>query len=171
MQSNSRNAAQTNKTIRPLAAVALGAGLALTGCASGLGSRDYERAEVGQVNRVEEGVIVAAEPVTIEGGSGALGAATGAVIGGIAGAQIGGDDASNAVGGVIGAVGGGIAGREIDKRANTKPGFRYTVRLRNSGDLVTIVQGGDIAMSNGTAVYVQYGDRARVIPQNANLSY
>lgn len=153
------------------AALAMGALLTVGGCASNQGARDYSRAEVGQVARVDEGTVISSEPVTIEGREGILGAATGAVIGGIAGSQIGGGDDEQAIAGVIGAVGGGIAGRQIEKSATTKPGFRYTVRLARTGELITIVQGGDVAMPNGTPVYVQYGERARVVPRDVNIGY
>lgn len=152
------------------AALFAGAALAVTGCASNQGARDYKTSEVGQITRVEEGVIVSSEPVNIEGREGVIGAVTGAVIGGIAGSQIGGDDASRTVGGVAGAVGGGVIGREIEKSATKKAGFRYTVRM-NDGELITIVQGGDVAMANGTPVYVQYGQRARVVPRNTDVGY
>ena len=154
-----------------LAALAIGTMIAVTGCASNQGAREYKASEVGQISRVEEAVIVSSEPVTIEGREGYLGAVTGAVIGGIAGSQIGGDDASKTVGGVGGAVGGGVIGREIEKAATRKPGFRYTVKLLDDGELITIVQGGDVAMANGTPVYVQYGERARVIPRDVSVGY
>jgi outer membrane lipoprotein SlyB len=72
--------------------------------------------------------------------------------------------------GVVGAVAGGIAGNAIGKNATKQPGFAYTVRLR-SGELITITQGGDIAIANGTPVLVEYGARARVIPQGASIGY
>ena len=165
---------QSTKVSRPVglyAAIALGALTALGGCASNQGARDYSRSEVGQVTRVDEGVVISSEPVTIEGRDGYLGAATGAVIGGIAGSTVGGGDEERAIAGVIGAVGGGIAGRQIEKGATTKPGFRYTVRLARTDELITIVQGGDVAMANGTPVYVQYGERARVIPRDVSVGY
>ncbi len=151
-------------------ALVAGAALAVTGCASNQGARDYKTSEVGQITRVEEGTIVSSEAITIEGREGVMGAVAGAVIGGIAGSQVGGGDASKTVGGVAGAVGGGVIGREIEKSATKKPGFRYTVRMTD-GELITIVQGGDVAMANGTPVYVQYGQRARVVPRNSDLAY
>lgn len=145
---------------------------ALAGCASGLGANSYERGAVGTVSRVDEGVVVASRSIVIEGsGTGqTVGTATGAVIGGVAGSQIGGGSDERAIAGVAGAVGGAILGNIIGNASTKKPGFAYTVRLRN-GELVTITQGGDIAIANGTPVLVEYGDRARVIPQNASIAY
>ena len=143
--------------------------LALAGCASGLGANSYERGHVGAVARVDEGVIVASRPIVIEG-SGNLGAATGAALGGLAGSQIGGGRTSNTAGAIVGAVAGGVIGDSVGKSANRQSGFAYTVRLR-SGELISITQGGDYAISNGTPVLVEYGQRARVIPQNVSIGY
>lgn len=146
--------------------------LALAGCASGLGANSYERGAIGTVARVEEGTVVASRSIVIEGSqTGAtVGTATGAVLGGVAGGQIGQGRAANTAGAVAGAVAGGIVGNMIGKSATKQPGFAYTVRLR-SGELVTITQGGDLAIANGTPVLVEYGERARVIPQNASIAY
>ena len=147
--------------------------LALAGCASGLGANSYERSAVGTVARVDEGTVVASRAIMIEGSRSGetVGTATGAVLGGIAGGQVGQGRAANTAGAVVGAVAGGVLGNAIGKSATQKPGFAYTVRLRKSGELVTITQGGDIAIANGTPVLVEYGERARVIPQNATIGY
>lgn len=146
--------------------------LALAGCASGLGANSYERAQVGTVSRVEEGTVVASRAIMIEGSrSGELvGTATGAALGGLAGSEIGGGKKANTAGAIVGAVAGGAIGNAIGNSVTQKPGFAYTVRLR-SGELVTITQGGDMAIANGTPVLVEYGERARVIPQNISIGY
>ncbi len=146
--------------------------LALAGCASGLGANDYERGTVGAISRVDEGTVVASRSIVIEGSNtgSSVGTATGAVVGGIAGSQVGGGRDEQAIAGVIGAVAGGVIGNAVGKNATKKPGYAYTIRLR-SGELITITQGGDIAIANGTPVLVEYGDRARVIPQNASIGY
>ena len=146
--------------------------LALAGCASGLGANSYERGTIGAVSRVDEGTIVASRPIVIEGSQSGktVGTATGAAIGGIAGSQIGGGRDERAIAGIVGAVAGGVIGNAVGTNSTKQPGYAYTVRLR-SGELVTITQGGDIAIGNGTPVLVEYGDRARVIPQNASIVY
>lgn len=144
--------------------------MTLAGCATGLGANSYERGQVGAVSRVDEGTVVASRSIVIEASrtGGTLGGATGAAVGAIAGSQIGGGDDERAIGGVIGAVAGGVLGNAVGNASTRKPGFAYTVRLR-SGELVTITQGGDLAIANGTPVLVEYGDRARVIPQNISI--
>ena len=145
--------------------------MALAGCASGLGANDYERGQIGQVSRVEEAVIVSSRAITIEGRDGYVGGATGAVVGGVAGSQIGGSDEDRAIAGVLGAVAGAVIGSQIENSTTTKPGFAYTVRIAETGELVTITQGGDIAMANGTPVFIEYGERPRIVPQAANVGY
>jgi len=142
--------------------------LTLAGCASGLGANTYERSTVGAVSRVDEGTVVASRAVVIDGSRGgeAVGTGAGAVIGAVAGSQLGGGRDENTIGGVAG----GVIGNMIGKNATRQPGYAYTVRLR-SGELVAITQGGDIAIGNGTPVLIEYGDRARVIPQNASIGY
>lgn len=138
----------------------------LAGCASGLGANSYEPAAVGRVARVEEGTIVGVRPITIQGSEqGAkVGTLAGAVLGGLAGSELGGGRKANTAGAVGGAVLGGLAGNAIAKSAGAQPGFAYTIRLP-SGELVSVAQAGDYAIPNGTPVLIEYGARARVIPQ------
>lgn len=147
-----------------LGAAALGAGLALGGCAAGVGAGDYQRGAVGQVSKVEEAVIVAVRPIKIEGNrTPAIGTVTGAVLGGAAGSEVGGDDKSRAAGAVVGAVAGGLIGGAVERGTTAQAGFAYTLRKKD-GQLVTITQGNDIAMQPGQPVFIEYGVRARVIP-------
>jgi outer membrane lipoprotein SlyB len=151
---------------QPILAAALAAAMAgaLGGCATSVAAGSYPRSQVGQVNRVDEGIILSARPVQIEGNErAAVGTTTGAVLGGIAGSEIGGGEKANAAGAVAGAVIGGLAGNAIEKGVTSRRGFAYTVR-KNDGTLVTITQGADIAMQPGQRVFIEYGARARVIP-------
>ncbi|MEM8920755.1 MAG: glycine zipper 2TM domain-containing protein, partial [Pseudomonadota bacterium] len=140
-----RQAKPSPRARKPFAAAFAALAIGLTGCASGLGANEYERRQVGEVSRVEEGTVVASRSITIESGDGTstLGTATGAVVGGVAGSQIGGSSEDRAIAGVLGAVIGGVAGSAVEGAANKRPGFAYTVRLANSGDLITVTQGGD----------------------------
>ena len=145
---------------------------ALAGCASGLGANSYESSQVGRVARVEEGTIVAARPITIEApnSSAKIGTLAGAALGGLAGSELGGGHKANTAGAIGGAVLGGLAGNAIGKSAGAQPGFAYTIRLP-SGELVSIAQAGDFAMPAGTPVLIEYGARARVVPQNMANGY
>jgi outer membrane lipoprotein SlyB len=143
--------------------------LALAGCASGIGANDYRYSQVGAVARVEEGTVVASRPIIVEGNS-KPGTLAGAVVGGLVGSQFGGGRDEQAIGAVIGAVAGGAAGNAMGKSATSQHGVAYTVRLR-SGELVSITQGGEYVIANGTPVLIEYGERARVIPQNVSIGY
>lgn len=140
--------------------------LALAGCASGIGANNYSRSSVGQVARVEEGTVVASRPITIDGSKEGKGVGTlaGAALGGIAGGQVGGGRAANTAGAIVGAVAGGLVGNAVGNSATSSTGFSYTIRLR-SGELVNIAQQGNAAIVDGTPVLIEYGERARVIPQ------
>lgn len=145
---------------------------ALAGCASGLGANSYDPSSVGRVARVEEGTIVGVRPITIEGSnqSAKVGTLAGAALGGLAGSEIGGGSKANTAGAIGGAVLGGLAGNAIGKSAGSQPGFAYTIRLP-SGELVSVAQAGEYAMPAGTPVLIEYGARARVIPQHSGYGY
>lgn len=145
---------------------------ALAGCASGLGVNSYDPSQVGRVSHVEEGTIVAARPITIEAAnaSAKIGTLAGAALGGLAGSEIGGGHKANTAGAIGGALLGGLAGNAIGKSAGAQPGFAYMVRLP-SGELVSVAQAGDFAMPAGTPVLIEYGARARVVPQNMAYGY
>ncbi len=167
-----KNLKQTNPAKNMMFALVAGTALAITGCASSQGANDYSRDEVGRISRVDEGVIVASRAVQISASNnGLLGAATGAVIGGIAGSQVGGGDDEKAIAGVVGAVGGAIAGQQINKSAGKQQGFEYKIRLDKNDEIISITQGGDVALPNGTPIFIEYGNRARVVPQHANIGY
>lgn len=138
----------------------------LAGCASGLGANTYDRGSVGQVARVDEGTVVDARPIKIEGSSqnAKVGTLAGAAIGGLAGSEIGGGDKANTAGAIVGAVLGGVAGNAIGNSTSAQNGYAYTIRLRN-GELVSIAQAGEYPIAPGTPVLIEYGARARVIPQ------
>jgi outer membrane lipoprotein SlyB len=123
---------------------------ALAGCASGLGANSYDPSQLGRVARVEEGMIVAARPITIDApnSSAKIGTLAGAALGGLAGSELGGGH----------------------KSAGAQSGYAYTIRLP-SGELVSVAQAGAFAMPAGTPVLIEYGARARVIPQNLAYGY
>jgi outer membrane lipoprotein SlyB len=145
---------------------------ALAGCASGLGANAYEPGQIGRVAHVEEGTVIGVRPISIEGSSQSakVGTLAGAVLGGLAGSELGGGHKANAAGAIGGAVLGGVAGNAIGKSAGAQQGYSYTVRLP-SGELVAIAQAGNPPIPTGTPVLIEYGERARVIPQYSGYGY
>lgn len=110
----------------------------LAGCASGLGSGDYERKEARRVYEVKMGVVESVRSVKLEGTASGVGATAGGVVGGVAGSEVGGGK-GKAVGAVLGAVVGGVAGAAAEEAATRKPGLEITVRL-DSGRTIAVVQ-------------------------------
>lgn len=148
-----------------LAATALAPVLILGGCASDYGANDYSAHSVGQISRSDSGVVVSSRPIRIEGSQSGVGVAGGAALGGLAGSEIGANNKGHAAGAIAGAILGGLLGAAAEKSATEKSGFAYTVQLDSTGEYITITQGGDYAIPNGTPVWVEYGDRARVVPK------
>ncbi len=154
-----------SRTRAVFAALVLGGAVALGGCTSGLGANDYSRTQAGRIARVDEGIIVSVRAVQFEGSRSGIGTAAGAVIGGAAGSELGGDDTGRLVGGVAGAVLGGLVGAAVEEGTTSSTGFAYTIRLARTNELVTIAQGDGQPIAPGTPVFIEYGPRARVVPQ------
>jgi len=133
---------------------ALLAAILLAGCASGLGSRDYERAEARRVYEVKMGVVENVRAVQLEGTKSAVGTVGGAAVGGIAGSTIGGGKGKT-LATVIGAVAGGIAGAAAEEAITKQPGLEITVRLDN-GRTIAVTQADDGERFN-------VGDRVRIL--------
>jgi len=130
------------------------AAILLAGCAGGLGSRDYERAEARRVYEVKMGVVENVRAVQLEGTKSAVGTVGGAAVGGIAGSTIGGGKGKT-LATVIGAVAGGIAGAAAEEAVTKQPGLEITVRL-DSGRVIAITQADDGERFN-------VGDRVRIL--------
>ncbi len=124
------------------------------GCASGLGSGDYERREARRVYEVKMGVVENVRSVRLEGTESGVGAVTGAAVGGIAGSEIG-KGKGSAVGAVLGAVVGGVAGAAAEEALTRKSGLEITVRL-DSGRTIAVVQ-------EDTGERFTVGDRVRIL--------
>jgi len=124
------------------------------GCASGLGSGDYERTEARRAYEVKMGTVVSIRNVQISGSQSGVGTASGAVVGGVAGSTMG-EGKGSVVGAVLGAVAGGVAGSAIEKGVTKKPGLELTVRL-DSGRTIAVVQ-------EDTGESFRVGDYVRVL--------
>jgi outer membrane lipoprotein SlyB len=113
--------------------------LTLSGCAGGLGSKDYSRGQARGEQSVRLGVVESVREINIEGTKTPLGAGAGAAVGGVTGSSIGGDGKSAVVGAIIGAVAGGLGGAAAEEGFTRKKGVEVTVKL-DSGNLVAITQ-------------------------------
>jgi len=139
--------------------------LTLGACANYGGTRSP--GSVGYASTVKEGVIQSVNGVTIRPDNSIVGAGVGAVLGGLAGSELGGGDKAKTAGAIGGAVLGGIAGNEAGKAINTRNGFSYIVRF-DSGELKEIVIKGNDPIPAGTPVNVVFAtDGVQIYPIQA----
>jgi outer membrane lipoprotein SlyB len=154
---------RTLKKVLVAAALAL-TGLVAVGCATAPGGNVYSSRDVGAPTRIKMGTLMDAEPVLIQGDNNRIGAASGAVIGGVVGSQVGGGKDERAVGAVAGAVLGGVLGNATEKQVKKQQGYRYTIDLDGEG-LVTVVQADKQPIARpGSRVRVEYGAVVKVLP-------
>lgn len=151
-------------------ALLLAAGLVLSACAGGLGSDDYSRSGVGQLNRTDTGTVLSVRDVRIEGTKSGVGTGAGAIAGAAGGASIGQGDAAEIAGAVGGAVLGGLIGAAAEEGLTRQRGTEYVIQRAN-GSVVTVVQGADAQpIAPGTPVIILFGDRVRVIPDSSGAA-
>lgn len=99
------------------------------------------------------GVVESVREVDVKGQGSGLGAAGGAVVGGVLGHQVGGGR-GNDVMTAVGAVGGAVAGNEVEKRVKSSKSYEITVRFDD---------GSSRAISEANAPSWSAGDKVRVV--------
>ncbi len=142
------------KNMRWVVAAALGF-LALGGCAYHGGSADYRSYEARGEQSVRFGVVESVREVRIDPRETGVGTAGGAVLGGLAGSNVGGGNGQIA-GAIGGAILGGIIGQNIEKSANERRGLEVTVLL-DAGKYIAIVQEADEPFRAGDRVRILSG--------------
>lgn len=153
------------KTFKMAAGAMAVMSMALAGCASTYNSSTVTPGSVGQASTVYTGYVQSVREVTIRSDRSLIGTATGAVLGGLAGSELGGGDKAQTAGAIGGAVLGGMAGNQAGKAVGTKRGYAYTVRFDN-GEVREITQGADIYIQPGTPVNAVAGaDGWRITPR------
>lgn len=147
---------------QPVILTALAATFLLAGCAGGLGSRDYERAEARRAYEIKMGVVEAVRSVRLEGTQSGVGTMAGGAVGGIAGSGVG-DGRGSAIGAVIGAVAGGLAGAAMEEATTRQNGVEITVRL-DGGRVIAVVQAdeGETFRAGDRVRILESGDQIRV---------
>ena len=139
----------------------------LSACAANLDTNRYQTSATGQINSVQEGVVINVRPVRIATENGGVGTIAGGIAGGVLGNTVGGSSVANTLGAVGGAVLGGYLGSKAQEGLSAQNGYEYIVKL-DSGKAITLTQGADKVFSVGQPVYVldaDYGERARIIPR------
>lgn len=138
-----------------LIAVAAASVAVLSGCASSMSGGAYSRGQARQVQEVKMGMVESVRHVKIEGTKSSVGTGAGAIVGGIAGSNIGSGKGST-VGMILGAVAGGVAGSMIEEGATGKDGLEITVRLDN-GRMIAVTQEADEQFRVGERIRVLSG--------------
>ncbi len=139
----------------------------LGGCLARYTGDHYSRGEARAVQNVDYGTIEELRLVTIEGTKSRVGPVVGAIIGGVAGREIG-DGRGSDIGKTVGAVGGGVAGAAVEEGVTRRQGVEITVTLR-SGKTIAVVQQIDpeVDLRVGDSVKVLFlGGDARIVPRN-----
>ncbi len=148
---------------KQLALIAAVAGaVSLTGCVvanpNTVSAYDAQR-----MSTVVDATVLSVSPVTLQGRDTGVGTVSGAVIGGIAGSNVGGYRTGGILG-VAGAVVGGLVGNAVERDATQQQGVQILLQLRN-GDRRQVIQGvGPDAFAAGDPVIlVTTGGRTRVM--------
>lgn len=145
--------------------------LLLSSCARQISSGTYADSHVGEATRTFRGKVASVRQVRVESGDklqdNTAGAAIGGIAGGIAGAQFGGGRGQLAAAGA-GAILGGLLGAAGQRELSSQDALEYVVEL-DSGEMRTVVQGLDRALSVGQRVLVMIsqGGRSRVVPDTS----
>ena len=147
-----------NTRLVKLIAVAAASVAVLSGCPSSMSGGAYSREQARQVQEVQMGVVESVRHVKIEGTKSPVGTGAGAVVGGIAGSNIGSGKGST-VGTILGAVAGGVAGSMIEEGVMSKDGLEITVKLDN-GRMIAVTQEADEQFRVGERVRVLSGGGA-----------
>lgn len=130
--------------------------LVLSGCASGIGGKDYRRSQPRGVQEVEIGYVENMRDVLIEATKTPIGRGPSVIVGGGVGSSVGGGRGT-AIGVGVGTVLGRWGGAAAEESVTRKAGYEITVRL-DSGRLIAVTQTAD---ENFRA-----GDRVRVLTGN-----
>ncbi|MHB1589913.1 MAG: outer membrane lipoprotein [Sulfuricella sp.] len=138
-----------------LMAVLVASVAVLGGCASSLSGGAYSREQARQVQEVRMGVVESVRRVKIEGTQSPVGTGAGAVIGGIAGSNVG-QGKGSTVATILGAVAGGVAGSMLEEGVMSKDGLEITVKLDN-GRMIAVTQEADEQFRVGERVRILSG--------------
>jgi outer membrane lipoprotein SlyB len=135
----------------------------LAGCADNINSNHYSTSQTGKISTVAQCTVLSVRQVGVSDNSGA-GTLIGGVAGGVAGSTIGHGTSANTLGAIGGALVGGLVGTAAEKGLTSQTALEYILKLDN-GQIISITQGTDYALSVGQRCLVLYGSTNRVIAQ------
>ena len=132
-------------------------------------STNVKKSDAQKISKVDYGIILASLPVKIKGEGNWIGAAAGAMIGGLLGTQLCGDKEivgtkCQDIGVVFGTIGGAAAGTVTQAMLGNHDGFQYIIDIENSENDSAFVQGDSEAIADGQKVVIIYGKDVRILP-------
>ena len=128
---------------------------------------DVKKSDTQKVTAIKYGNIVSSLPVKVKGEGGLIGATTGALIGGLLGAQVCGKELiagakCEEIAIVYATIGGAALGYVTEALLGNHDGYQYIINV-DSED-VAIVQGSTTKLKNGERVVIIFGKTIRVLP-------
>ena len=111
-----------------------------------------QRGDAQRLSQVQDAVVLSVREVTVEGSQSGVGAATGGVVGGLAGYGGGGNQREAQIIGILGAVAGAAAGHAVERMGTRETALEILVQLKG-GERRAIVQAkGTETFAPGDAV-------------------
>ena len=121
------------------------------------------RYDAQRMSSVVDATVLSTRPVTLQGQDTGVGTVGGAVIGGIAGSNVGGPRTGGIVG-IVGAIAGGLIGNAVERDATKENAQEILVQLKN-GDRRSVIQGvgTDTFAAGDPVILITTGARTRVM--------
>jgi outer membrane lipoprotein SlyB len=121
------------------------------------------RYDAQRMSSVQDATVLSTRAVTLDGTNSGVGVVGGAVIGGIAGSNVGGPRTGGIVG-IVGAIAGGLIGNAIERDATQQQAVEILLQLKN-GDRRSVIQGvaGDVFAAGDPVIMVTTGGKTRVM--------
>ena len=121
------------------------------------------RYDAQRMSSVQDATVLSLRPVTLQGRDSGVGTVGGAVIGGIAGSNVGGPRTGGIVG-IVGAIAGGLIGNAVERDATRENAVEILVQLKN-GERRAVIQGlgADTFAVGDPVIMITTGGRVRVM--------
>ena len=121
------------------------------------------RYDAQRMSSVQDATVLSLRPVTLAGSQSGVGTVGGAVIGGIAGSNVGGPRTGGIVG-IVGAIAGGLIGNAVERDATQQQAVEILVQLKN-GERRAVIQGlgSETFAPVDPVIMITTGGRVRVM--------
>lgn len=130
---------------------------------------NVKKTDTQTISAVDYGNIINSMPIKIKGEGNWIGATAGAMIGGLLGTKVCGEEEiigtkCQDIGVVFGVIGGAAAGTVTQAILGNHDGFQYVVNIDNKEKDSAFVQGDKKALEVGQRVVIIYGQNIRILP-------